>query len=90
VALLRLVRPEAAERAGQALQLRNIRRILDSYSLHPDLFAEDPETGKARLTDGVTVYGGEFLDGANRPDDYIWSVVDPEKLYRLPNSEKKA
>ena len=67
-----------------------IHLILDSYSLHPDLFAEDPETGKAQLTDGVTVYGGEFLDGANRPDDYIWSVVDPEKLYRLPNSEKKA
>jgi len=61
-----------------------IHLILDRYSLEPDLFAEDPVRGKTVLKDGVTVCGGEFLDGANRPDDYIWSVADPEQLFRKP------
>ena len=63
-----------------------IHLILDRYSLQPELFAEDPAAGRARLPDGVTVFGGTFLDGANRPDDYIWSVVNPENLYRKPDA----
>lgn len=66
----------------RAFSMRDlIHFILDRYGLEPDIFYLDPAVGRTELTDGVSVFTGELLDGAGRLVETYWSCVSAEGMH---------